>query len=345
MLSLATLSASAFAQGADQARPGTLNYVEGQASLEGHQLSPRSVGRAELAPGQYLSTGNGKAEILLTPGVFLRLDKDSTIKMITPDLAKTEVELSQGRASIEVDQIYKQNNILVDLKNGQTQVLKNGLYEFDATRGTVRVFEGEAAVFASVTPQAGEKPMKVKGGKVLTLAGGPHVDGVIKPVGFDRKQAEASDPLYNWSSLRSNYLGESNIDLAEQYAGQPGFASGWAWDSGAYGYTWLPGGYDPFFSPFGYGFYSPGYLYGGGFIYGGYRGGYGGYRGGYHGGYPNRGGVGRGGTGAAIRGGGVAGSFHGGGAGGGGFHGGGGGGFGGGGGGGFHGGGGGGGHR
>lgn len=339
-LSLATFSAPLFAQGADQARPGTLNYIEGQASLEGRQLTPKSVGSAEVAPGQYLATANGKAEMLLTPGVFLRLDKDSTVKMISPDLTKTEVELSQGRASIEVDQIYKQNNILIDLKNGQTQLLKNGLYEFDATAGTVRVFDGEAAVFGSVTPQPNEKAQKVKGGKQLTLAGGLHADGLMKPVGFDRKQAETNDPLYNWSSLRSNYLGEANIDMASNYAGGSGFAPGWAWDNAAYSYTWLPGGYDPFFSPFGYGFYSPYYIGGGGFIYGGYRGGYGGYRGGYggyRGGYGgrrpgdggNRGSAGvRAGGGSALRGGGgmSGGGFHGGGGGGGGFHGGGGGG-------------------
>jgi hypothetical protein len=329
MLSLATLSAPMFAQGPDSARPGTLNYIEGQASLEGRQLSPKSVGHAELAAGQYLATANGKAEILLTPGIFFRLDKDSTVKMISPDLMHTEVELVQGHASVEVDQLYKQNDILINLKNGQTQLLKNGLYEFDATNGTVRVFEGEAAVFASVAPQPNEKAIKVKSGKVFALAGGQVADGKVKPVSFDRKQAEASDPLYKWSSLRSDYLGQSNINLGMSYGGGGGLAPGWAWDSAAYDYTWLPGGYDPFFSPFGYGFYSPYYIYGGGFIYGGYRGGYGGYRGGYggRGGYAGRGG-------AAVRS-----------AGGGGFHGGGGGFGGGGGGGGFHGGGGGGGHR
>ncbi|WP_263381175.1 FecR domain-containing protein [Granulicella arctica] len=327
MLTLATMLVPAFGQGANPARPGTLNYIEGQASLEGHQLSPRSVGHAELQPGQYLATAAGKVEILLTPGVFLRLDNNSTVKMISPDLMHTEVQLSQGRASVEVDQIYKQNNLLVDLTNGQAQLLKPGLYEFDATANTVRVYDGKAAVFTSLVPKTNEKAIDVKGGKQLTLVG-----EVVKPVGFNKDKTSATDPLYNWSSLRSSYLGESNVDLASSYGGG-GYAPGWAWNQADYGYTWLPGGDDFFFSPFGYGFYSPYYVYGGGFIYGGYRGGYGGYRGGYggRGGYGNRGGV----AGAHAAG-----------AGGGGFHGGGGGGFGGGGGGGMHGGGGGGGgHR
>lgn len=320
-LTLATLFVPAFGQGANPARPGTLNYIEGQASLEGQQLTSKSVGHAELQAGQFLATATGKAEILLTPGVFLRLDNNSTVKMISPDLTHTEVQVTQGRASVEVDQIYKQNNLLVDLKTGQTQLLKNGLYEFDANAGSVRVYDGKAAVFTSLTPQADEKPIDVKGGKQLTLVGES-----ARPVGFNKDQAAANDPLYNWSSLRSSYLGEGNINLASTYGGR-GYAPGWAWDQENYDYTWLPGGDSFFFSPFGYGFYSPYYLGGGGFIYGGYGGyGYGGYRGGY-GGYRgvyggNRGGVGSHGTNVGGFHGGGGGGFHGGGGGGGGFHGG-----------------------
>lgn len=277
----ASLSAPyALAQNAVSARPGTINYIEGQASLEGRQLSSKSVGHAELAKGQYLATGNGKAELLLTPGVFLRLDNNSTVKMVAPDLTHTEVQLTQGRATVEVDQLYKQNDILVDLASGQTQLLKNGLYEFDANANTVRVFNGEAAAFATLTPQPGERAIKVKQGKQLIL---PSTDG--RTANFDRKATESSDALYKWSSLRSGYLGEANLNLAQSYAGTSGYgygggyARGWLWSPSVYSYTWLPGD-GLFWSPFGYGFYSPSYLYGGGIVYGGYGYGGGGYSGG-----------------------------------------------------------------
>ena len=52
-----------------QAVPGTLNYVEGQASIGDQTLDSKSIGVAELGNGQVLETKNGKAEILLTPGV------------------------------------------------------------------------------------------------------------------------------------------------------------------------------------------------------------------------------------------------------------------------------------
>jgi hypothetical protein len=306
--------------------------VEGQASIDGRQVSAKSVGTTTLEPGQYLATGDGKAEILLTPGVFLRVDSNSMVKMVSPNLTHTEIALESGRAQVEADQIYSENTILIDQKNGQTQILKNGLYEFNADNNTMRTFDGKAAVYPGNDLQSDIKPVDVKGGRQLVLTG-----EAVKPQSFDKDRSE--DELYKWGSLRSQYLGEANVDLAAQYAGYGGaFTPGWYWDSGLYGYNWLPGGYDPYFSPFGFGFYSPYYLYGGGFVYGrGYWGrGYGftGVRGGWggHGGF-----VGHPAPGGGFHGGAGGGGFHGG-AGGGGFHGGGGGG-------GFHGGGGGGGHR
>jgi len=251
--------------------------VEGQASIEGRALSPNSVGNTELKAGEYLSTANGKAEILLTPGVFLRLGGDSTIQMVSPDLTKTEVRLEKGHANVEVDQLYKQNTILVDFNNGQTELLKKGLYTFDADNSTVRVFDGKAAVYPGENLHTNIKPIEVKGGRQLVLTGEP-----TKPQKFDKDQAKVTD-LYKWSSLRSAYLGQANVDLASQYAGAADFSPGWYWAGGPFGYTWLPGS-GLFWNPYGYGFYSPYYLYGGGIVYGGYGRGYYG-RGGYGGGY------------------------------------------------------------
>jgi hypothetical protein len=302
LLSLATLSAVAFAQNTVSARPGTLNYVEGHASVEGRQLASGS-GNTSLQAGEALSTADGKAEILLTPGIFLRIGANSTVRMVSPNLTQTEIRLEQGRANVEVDQIYQQNRILVDLPNGQTQIMKKGLYAFDAGNSTVSVFDGQANVYPGSDLQADIKPIEVKGGRQFALTG-----DVEKPQHFNKDQAQ--DDLYKWGSLRSQYLGEANLSLASEYAGSAGFYPGWYWAGGPYGYTWLPGN-GLFWNPYGFGFYSPYYVYGGGPIYGygrgfyGYRGGYYGYRGGYMGGY-------RGGALGGFRGGAVGGGFRGG---------------------------------
>src|SRR5579884_1296613 len=68
------------------AMPGTLNYVEGQASIGDQTLNSQAVGNASLDNGQVLQTGNGKAEILLTPGVYLRVGNNSTVRMVSNSL-------------------------------------------------------------------------------------------------------------------------------------------------------------------------------------------------------------------------------------------------------------------
>jgi hypothetical protein len=265
LLSLATLCAPAvLAQTANPAVPGTVNYVEGSASIEGQALNQRSVGSAQLEQGQVLQTANGRAELLLTPGVFLRLGENSAVRMVSPNLLNTQVELDRGRADIEVDEIHPRNNIEVAEAGIDTRLLKDGLYAFDADKDTVRVFKGEAELLERSGDA--QKPLKVKGGHQVALA----ANEAIKTVSFDRNQAE--DPLYNWSSLRSQYLAEANYNIASTYAGYGPWAPGWYWDAGFWGYTWLPGN-GLLWSPFGWGFYSPRYIYyGGPVFYGGYHG-------------------------------------------------------------------------
>lgn len=239
------------------AYPGTLNYVEGQASVGNEAVSPKSIGSTQLAAGQTLSTERGKAELLLTPGVFLRLGDNSAVKMISPNLTDTDVLVEKGEATVEVAEIHPQNRLVISESNGTARLTKTGFYDFDANAGQVRVFEGEALVQANDS----DKQIKVKGGHEVDLNATN-----FKSRGFDKKTYESSE-LYNWSSLRSAYLAEANADVAPSYVGGDGwlgpgwFGAGWYWDPWFGCYTFLPGD-GLFYSPFGWGFCSPLYAYG-----------------------------------------------------------------------------------
>ena len=239
----AILSAPAY--GTRTTLPGTLNYVEGTAQIGSQSLSSQSVGTTTLQTDQTISTGVGRAEVLLTPGVFLRLDQNASVKMISPSLTHTQVGLDKGRVAVEVEEIHKQNDIEVLVGGATAQLLKNGLYEFDADNGNVRVFEGKATIHEQ------DRSINLKGGRELGLKS----DNPFKAQKFDKKQA--GDDFYSWSSLRSQYEAEANVDAAVLVPG--GYGSGWFWDPYYSAYTFIPGN-GIFYSPFGYGFYSPYYF-------------------------------------------------------------------------------------
>ena len=109
-------------------------------------LDSKSIGTAELQTGQSLATQKGKAEILLTPGVFLRVGNNSSVRMISPSLTDTEVAVDKGHAMIEVAEIHPENNILISEDGTTAKLLKTGLYDFDLRRNQFRVFDGKASV-------------------------------------------------------------------------------------------------------------------------------------------------------------------------------------------------------
>jgi FecR protein len=248
----AALSVPALAD-ANPALPGTLNYVEGNVSIDHEGVTPKSVGSTTMEAGQTITTDNGKAEVLLTPGVFLRLGSDSSAQLVSPSLTNTEVALNHGEAIVEVDELHKQNDIRIRTGDATATLEKTGLYEFDDNPNTVRVFKGEAQV------QAGDRRVKVKGDHQLLLASENVQNGKLKATGFDKNNYETAD-LYRWSSLRSQYLAEANVDAARIYVGNSWAGPGWFWDPYFASYTFIPGA-GVLYSPFGWGFYSPAFIY------------------------------------------------------------------------------------
>lgn len=241
------------------ARPGAINYVEGNVQIDGAQITKESIGTEDMRAGQTLTTQQGRAEILLTPGVFLRVGQNSEIRMISPDITPTQVEVVHGQAMVEADELHKENDLEVTVGGVNTRIVKEGLYEFNGNQPSIMVFKGEARV-----EQGDNRSEKVKGGREVALA----ANAELKPEKFDTDDQQ--DALYQWSSLRSKYLADESEKMAGQYATASGFTPGWYWNPMGFGYSYL--GADPWFSPFGWSYYPPWYggLYGGGFYGGGF---------------------------------------------------------------------------
>ena len=254
---ISVTAASAFAQ---QGRGAVLTYVTGQAAISGRPVNNLSAGSATVGVGQMLSTGNGNAELALTPGALLRMDSSSSVKLVALDGRRAEVQVNSGRAEIDLSGMRQGGELQVDTANGvQTLLVKNGLYEFDARDSQLRVFDGKA----SVSTGASDKWIDVKGGRELELNG-----SATKPADFNRNTGDGFATRDDGETVRG---------------GGYGYGPAYAYAGGDFGYGAYPYGYS--YSPFAFGFY-PGFYGGYGFYGGGYgyRGGFGGYGGGGFGG-------------------------------------------------------------
>lgn len=237
------------------AAPGVVNFVEGQATLDGRAISSSAVGSAQMQAGDVLETTNGRAEVLLSPGVFLRVGQNSAIRMVSPDLINTQLAVERGTALVEADQLHKESNIRILDNGSQTTFEKNGLYRFSAenTTPSVAVYDGKAQV------QESDRTVELKSGHEVLL------NGPAKTQKFDKKQTENNDQLYAWSKMRSEYMSEASAATSRTYIVNGGWwGPGWYWNPMWRTYAWLPGD-SLFYSPFGFGYYSPFYFgyYGG----------------------------------------------------------------------------------
>ncbi|MBV8847064.1 MAG: hypothetical protein JO307_30010 [Bryobacterales bacterium] len=248
----------AWGQNAISARSGMVNHVEGTVLLDGKTVEPKFGEFPQVKDDQTLSTEEGRAEVLLTPGAFLRLAEGSSFKMLSNKLSDTALEIVSGSAMIEVDELLKDNAVAVHFKGGTVSILKAGLYRFDADLSRFRVYEGEASATLAGRTVAAKKGKQIVFGDALVASN------------FDTK---VTDPFYRWASRRAEYISAANVSAAHT-ASSNGFVSNygtWAFNPWFGMFTYLPGiGYG--YSPFGWGFYSPytvgyayvPYLYGGG---------------------------------------------------------------------------------
>ena len=263
---------SAHAQYMISAHSGVVQHVEGTAYLNDNQVEPRSGEFPSIKENQVFRTTEGMAEVLLTPGVFLRLGENSSIRMVSTKLDDTRVEVFKGSAMVECEDLAKDNAIMLLYKGNEMLLVKHGLFRVDADQGLFKVYDGEAIV-------------KGESGQ-LTLHKGKEtaLNGVLMAESFD---AKADDDLYRWSDRRSGYLAKANVSSANSLIGGSsgssfgGFSAlggpcGGAFGNGfgslgyGVGYGYSPWQFNPMFgmytyvpcsgsaySPFGYGFYSP----------------------------------------------------------------------------------------
>jgi hypothetical protein len=251
-------ASSAWAQQVISAHSGVIHFVEGQVTLDGTPVQPKFAEFPDVKNGQTLATEDGRAEVLLTPGVILRIAENSSFEMISNSRSDTRLEVKTGSAIVEVGELLQSNAITVLYNGAHIELVKKGLYRIDSDPGQFRVYEGEARV------TSGNQTLLARKGREVLLG------AVLDMNGFDVKDTDA---FMRWAARRSEYLAQANISSARTasnlgYSGSS-FNSGYGYGTSGMGYgswaynpwygmfTYMPYGNNLYYSPFGYPFYSP----------------------------------------------------------------------------------------
>ena len=149
------------------ANAGGINYVEGKTAVARQNGKSGLLRKGDaLEVGDKVSTGtDGKVEILLNPGSYVRLAENSNFEFLTTSLDDLQLKLTGGSAMFEVitDNEFK---FSVNTSNARFDIVESGIYRIDVLgdgTGKLSVWKGKA--------QIGEgKPTTVKGGKEATVA-------------------------------------------------------------------------------------------------------------------------------------------------------------------------------
>lgn len=232
------------------AKAGGANFIEGTVNVT------RVGGRTgRLLKGDSIDVGDrvstdadGRAEILLNPGSYLRVAENSSFEFKTTELEDLHVIALSGSVMLEV---FATNDFQVSVSTPKQSfdLVETGVYRIDVAAdgtGRIEVWKGKAEVGDAV----------LKGGKSVS-----GLDGQIAK--FDRDDRDAFE---TWSRDRAKELAKATNNLRDRTLRTSlmrSFLGGgwnvhnsfglWVYDARFSRYCFLPFGYG-WSSPYGFGF-------------------------------------------------------------------------------------------
>lgn len=240
------------------AKAGGVNLVEGEATVI------RKAGRSgyllkgdQLEIGDKVTTGaNGKAEVLLNPGSFIRLGSNSAFEFTTTSLDDLKLKLNKGNAIFEVfaDEEFR---VSVNTPKAKIFLIESGIYRVDVLNdgsGRISVTRGRA--------QVGDiDSTVVKKGRQATVSG--------NQADMAKFDSDIKDEFDLWSKERAKELARISTQV-RRHSMRNALISSFYGNGSTFGWNMYNSfglwAYDPFwrsfcFLPFGYGWNSP-YGYG-----------------------------------------------------------------------------------
>ncbi len=205
VISFALLMAARCAPAQDvvSAASGVVQYFEGAVVLDGKLIEHKAAVFPSLKNGSIIRTEKGRAELLLTPGVYLRVDENSSLRMASNSLADTRLELLDGTAILDNLNANSSDATVLIFRGSEVRFPKPGVYRVDYDLGELQVYSGEAEVAHHGVSSAVDPSHLYYFALELTTS--KFGDG-------------AMDEFYDWARNRSDIIADQNQRASAEQA-------------------------------------------------------------------------------------------------------------------------------
>ncbi len=238
------------------AKAGGVNAVTGRATVRGPGSTEwqQLLITENLDRGEVVKTGHdGRVEILLNPGSFMRIAENSEFELSDNSLENLEVRLTRGTAIMEITGA-DDSELLINISTPHTRmaIVRRGLYRVNVVPGDsteLIVRKGRVTLEGSHT--------KIKGGHKVTFSD----NNGFSVAKLDKLEKKPTGSFEQWSKQRAETVAQVNRkiklrDVNALLAGLNGYGLGF---SGRMGGMWV---FSPRFGcytflPFYYGWGSP----------------------------------------------------------------------------------------
>jgi hypothetical protein len=195
------LTLPADAQSVISTRSGIVHFFEGAVYLGDRPLESHPGRFSGVPAGAELRTGEGRAEVLLTPGVFIRIGERTAIRMVANELSNTRVELLAGSAIVDSAEPNSGTSVTLIYRNWNVRFLEHGVYRIDSDPPRLWVLQGKAEVSADTD----EGALLVGQGMYVPFA------PVLVP---DQSIDQPHDSFSNWVEGRQQSISADNAIAA-----------------------------------------------------------------------------------------------------------------------------------
>jgi hypothetical protein len=194
------LSAVAGAQTVVSVTSGVINYSEGSVFVDNNKLDQKSGTFPTLVNGAVLKTEHGRVEVLLTPGAVLRLDHNSSIRLVSNALSDTKVEFQAGAAILDATEADSLKNLKIEFGPSEIRFDQPGVYRIDGEPAAMETYSGKA----EITKETKTVPVDPS-----------HVYFLDAELDTPKSDGAAQDEFYQWAHDRSETVLADNR-LADQ---------------------------------------------------------------------------------------------------------------------------------